>query len=331
MPSRWGSLVYKAMAHLPVLLRETIDLLKLRSGDQVIDCTVGEGGHSHEIIQAVSPSGRLLGIDLDPENIKRVKKEFGNRTVLINDNFSNLKKIVEKYKFFPVQAILMDLGWSARQFEESGRGFSFQKDEPLDMRYNTRISRASDANNLRMLTADTAEQIVNKWSEDEIGRILREYGEERNWREIARVIVRSRKERPIKTTGDLVQIIQSSEFSAKGARLPDGQGSALGERVRNSKIHPATKTFQSLRIAVNDELNNLRQALPQAMEILAPGGRLAIISFHSLEDRIVKQFFKSQSGQTLTIITKKPIRPSREEITANPRSRSAKLRVVGKI
>lgn len=309
------------MAHFPVLLRDTINLLCLQPGDKVIDATFGEGGHSREILKKIGPEGWLLGIDADADNIARAKKipKFNKRVILVNDNFCYLKKIAEKHNFYPVQAILMDLGWASRQFEESGRGFSFLRDEPLDMRYDrkSQISNLKSQINFKSQIQNsklTASIIVNEWSEAEIGRILREYGEERNWREIARAIVVARQKAPIKTTQDLVNLVLSLKL-----------------KVRNSRLHPATKVFQALRIAVNDELNNLRQVLPQAREILAPGGRLAVISFHSLEDRIVKQFFKSQSGKILKIITKKPITPSREEIKANPRSRSAKLRVAEKI
>lgn len=288
------------MPHLPVLLRDIINLLVLKPGSRIIDCTFGDGGHSRAILQS-TPDIRLLGIDTDSQNIARAKKqkEF-EKIILVNDNFRNLKGIALKNNFTEVDAVVMDLGWSSTQFEESGRGFSFLRDEPLDMRLG-----ASDL---------TAEEILNKWTEEEIGRALREYGEEHAWKKIAKVIVDKRRERPIITTGQLVEIIL-----------------AIRPRLsRDAKIHPATKTFQALRIAVNDELNALKQALPQAVEILKSRGRLAVISFHSLEDRIVKHFFQSQI-KSLSIITKKPIVPSRAEILANPRCRSAKLRVAEKI
>jgi 16S rRNA (cytosine1402-N4)-methyltransferase len=286
------------MPHLPVLLRDTINLLVLKPGSRNIDCTFGDGGHSRAILQS-APDIQLLGIDTDAANIIRAKKqkEF-KKVILVNDNFRNLKEIALKNNFVGVDAVIMDLGWSSTQFEKSGRGFSFLRDEPLDMRLG-----------VGELTAD---EILNKWSESEIGKILREYGEERNWKKIAKTIVDYRRERPIKTTGQLVKILFSLRLGQQG------------------KIHPATKTFQALRIAVNDELNALKQALPQAVEILKSGGRLAVISFHSLEDRIVKRFFQSQI-KNLKIITKKPIVPSREETLENPRSRSAKLRVAEKI
>ncbi|MEK7189631.1 MAG: 16S rRNA (cytosine(1402)-N(4))-methyltransferase RsmH [Patescibacteria group bacterium] len=285
------------MPHLPVLLRDTINLLVLRPGSRNIDCTFGDGGHSRAILQS-APDIQLLGIDTDAKNISRAKKqkEF-KKVILVNDNFRNLKEIALENNFIGVDGILMDLGWSSTQFAESGRGFSFLRDEPLDMRLG-----AGDL---------TAEEILNKWPESEIGKILREYGEERNWAKIAQAIVDYRHAKPIKTTGQLVEILFTLRLGQHG------------------KINPATKTFQALRIAVNDELNALKLALPQAVEILSSGGRLAVISFHSLEDRIVKRFF--QNNKSLKIITKKPIVPSREETLENPRSRSAKLRVAEKI
>jgi len=214
--------------------------------------------------------------------------------ILVNDSYVNLAETVRKQRFKPVSGILFDLGFSSWHLEESGRGFSFEKNEPLDMRYNPE-------NPL------TAEKIVNNWSEREIEKILREYGEERFTKRIAREIIQERKIKPIKTTFQLVETIKKS----------------TPIWYHHRRIHPATRTFQALRIAVNDELNNLKKALPQAVEILEKDGRLAVISFHSLEDRIVKNFFR----ENLKILTKKPIRPSLEEIEINPRSRSAKLRV----
>ncbi len=287
------------MPHLPVLLRDIINLLVLKPGSRNIDCTFGDGGHSRAILQSARDV-QLLGIDTDAENISRAKKqkEFDHeKVILVNDNFRRLKAIALKNNFTEADAILMDLGWSSTQFAESGRGFSFLRDEPLDMRLG--------------FGSLTAAEILNNWTEEEIGKILREYGEERAWKKITKAIVDKRRVQPITTTGQLVEII-----------------SALGER--QGKIHPVTKTFQALRIAVNDELNALKEALPQAVEILKSGGRLAVISFHSLEDRIVKRFFQSKN-KSLKIITKKPIIASRAEILANPSSRSAKLRVAEKI
>lgn len=298
------------MPHSPVLLRQIIYLLALCPGDKVIDCTVGEGGHAYEILKAIGPKGKLLALDADKENIARVQenlKEFSN-VIFVNNNFVHLKDVVAQYEFDSIKAILIDLGWSIRQFEESGRGFSFLRDEPLDMRLG--------AGEL------TAAEILNDWPEADIGKILREYGEEKKWKEIARSIVRYRKQQPFKTTLQLVEIIKELEI-----RNPPA-----GKAGYESGINPATKTFQALRIAVNDELNNLKKVLPQAVEVLTPGGRLAVITFHSLEDRIVKQYFKSVGWRTkIKLITKKPIVAEPEELKINPRARSAKLRVVERL
>ncbi len=299
------------MPHSPVLLRQTIHLLALHSGDKIIDCTVGEGGHAREILKAIGPKGKLLAIDADKENIARTRtnlKEFTN-VVFVNSNFVHLKDIAATQQFDSVKAILMDLGWSMSQFESSGRGFSFLRDEPLDMRLNKFPNPNSQFPNL------TAADILNNWSEEEIGKILREYGEEKNWRRIAKEIVKARKIRPIKTTQDLVSIIGNWKLE-----------------IGNYRRHPATQTFQALRIAVNDELGNLKTALPQAIELLEKGGRLAVITFHSLEDRIVKQFFQNINQQNkIKLITKKPVVAEPEELKINPRARSAKLRVIEKV
>jgi len=289
--------------HIPVLQKEVIQYLDPKPNQNFIDCTIGEGGHSLAITERISPNGRVLGIDWSPELIQELK--IKNNLVLVCDNFVNLRSVVEKYKFKPIHGILFDLGMSSWHLEESGKGFSFQREEPLDMRYNLQ-------NQL------TAEKILNYWSKFEIEKILKEYGEEKFARQIAKVIIEERKIKPIKNTLQIVEIIKK----------------AVPKRYLDQKIHFATRTFQALRITVNDELNNLKKALPQALEILEPKGRLVVISFHSLEDRIVKNFFKQQTMEGLPkikILTKKPIRPSIEEIKINPRSRSAKLRAAQKL
>lgn len=268
-------------------------------GDKVIDCTFGDGGHTREILRKVGAEGCVLAIDTDKENIVRGKNRFGavGNLILVNENFVHLKKIAVENSFDQVQAVLLDLGWSSTQFTESGRGFSFLKDEPLDMRLGQ--------------AGKTAAEILNYYKEEDLGRIFREYGEERQWKKMAKAIVDFRKRETIKTSGQLAGLVEI----------------VLGGK--KSKIHPATKIFQALRIAVNDELRVLRETLPQVLEVLAPGGRLAIISFHSLEDRIVKRFLQTQAGK-IKIINKKPITPSAEELKSNPRSRSAKLRLAEK-
>lgn len=279
--------------HIPVLQKEVIGYLDPKPNENFIDATLGEGGHATAILEKIKPRGKVLGIDFEI----RVKAQ--DRLILAGGNFADLKEIVRENKFSSVSGILFDLGLSSWHLEESGRGLSFQKNEPLDMRFDLNSQL-------------TAERILSYWSFQEIERILKEYGEEQFSVPIAKEIIEARKLRIIKNTGQLVGIIKK----------------ATPGWYQRQKISPATKTFQALRIAVNDELNNFKKALPQAMEILKNGGRLAIISFHSLEDRIVKDFFENNS---LKILTKKPVAPTLEEIKSNPRSRSAKLRVAEKI
>ena len=283
--------------HIPVLQKEVVKYLDPKTNENFIDCTVGEAGHSLAILELNGPKGKVLGIDRDKNQILKLKKI--ERLVLINDNFSNLKEIVEKEKFHSVSGILFDLGMASSHLEESGRGFSFLKKEPLDMRYN-------------LENPLTAEKILNYWSELDIEKILEEYGEEKFSSQIAKEVIRQRKVRPISNTFQLVDILKT----------------AIPYKYQHQRIHFATRTFQALRIAVNDELEHFKKALPQATEILNKGGRLAVISFHSLEDRIVKFFFKEKllTGE-LKILTKKPIGPGEQEIKINPRSRSGKLRV----
>lgn len=299
------------MIHIPVLQKEVLEYLAPEPNQNFIDCTIGQGGHTLAILEKIAPYGKILGIDFDSEILKclklRIKHLLEKRLILVCDNFANLKKIVKKYNFKKVQGILFDLGISNWHLEKSGRGFSFLRNEALDMRYRIvhfrRPSKSHDSL--------TAEEIVNDYSVQEIKKILREYGEERFAKRISQKIVEERKKRKIKTTFQLVEIIKI----------------VVPGWYRHKKIHFATKTFQALRIAVNGELNNLEKVLPQALEILEPQGRLVVISFHSLEDRISKNFLRDNSKKgLLKILTKKPIRPTIIEIEINPRSRSAKLR-----
>jgi len=293
------------MIHTPVLKKEVIEYLKPKPNENFIDCTVGEGGHAASILERNRSKGKVLGIELDPELYQQLKQTAAvpNRLILINDSYVNLKEIVKECEFKPVQGILFDLGMSSWHLEKSKKGFSFLRNEPLDMRYDSK-----NQNDL------TAYKVINEYSQEEIEKILSEYGEERFSKQIAREIVRTRKIRPIKTTFDLVGIIKR----------------AIPYRYLHQKIHFATRTFQALRIAVNNELENLKEGLSQSLEILEAGGRLVVISFHSLEDRIVKRFFKEKS-LSLEILTKKPITPLEIETKINPRSRSAKLRAATKI
>lgn len=291
--------------HFPVMKEEVIQLLNPKPGEIFVDCTLGEGGHSVAILERNKPHGKVLGIDSDPEILEKLKlkvkdTEFAERLILVCENFANLGKIIRKYDFKPVSGVLFDLGLSSWHLEESGRGFSFLRNEPLDMRYNPS-------------NALTAEAIVNFWSLKEIEKILRLYGQERFSRRIAEEIVKSR---PLKTTVDLVMAVER----------------ATPSWYHRGRIHFATKTFQALRIAVNSELENLEKALPQALDIMESGGRLVAIAFHSLEDRIVKNFMRNKAKEgALKILTKKPVRPSREEVAENPRSRSARLRAAVKV
>ncbi|OIO48617.1 MAG: 16S rRNA (cytosine(1402)-N(4))-methyltransferase [Parcubacteria group bacterium CG1_02_40_82] len=293
--------------HIPVLQKEVLEFLSPKADENFIDATIGGGGHAFEILKHTAPNGKLLGIDVNLAAIEDLKEkikneEIKNRLILICGNFSNLQNIVRDFNFNSVRGVLADLGFSSGEIETSGRGFSFLRDEPLDMRYGK--------NEL------TAEKIINNWSDQDLTKIFREYGEERFADKIAAAIVRDRKTKRIETTFELVRIIrQSTPYFYHRRRL-----------------HPATKVFQALRIAVNDELNNLNKFLPQVLDVLVSGGRLAIISFHSLEDRIVKNFLKEKKREGLIeILTKKVTRPRHEEIAQNPRARSAKLRAAIKI
>ncbi len=309
--------------HQPVLVKEVLECLKPQPGENFVDCTFGFGGHSLEILKRNKPDGKVLGIERDkkildlikdcPKNDVLVPRTSFFRTVLgnkrlifANNNFKNLKQIVKKYEFNRINGILFDLGVSSWHFEQSGRGFTFQIDEPLVMNYKSGIKNQEL----------TAQEIVNQWPEQELIRIFREYGEERHSRRIAQLICQSRRIKPIKTTKQLVEIIKK----------------AVPKKYQYRRIHFATRVFQALRIAVNNELDNLESVLPQALEILEKNGRLVIISFHSLEDRLVKNFFRDSAKKgLLEILTKKPITPNQEEIRSNPRSRSAKLRAAVKI
>lgn len=291
--------------HIPVLLKEVVAALAVQANDNVVDCTVGAGGHSAAMLELTAPNGKLLGLDLDEaalDSARKTLERFGSRAMLVRENYANVRRVLLSQSFGPVQAALLDLGFSSIEIDDPSRGFSFRFDGPLDMRFDDR----QDV---------TAVSIVNSWSPDELAELLTEYGEERFARNIAKGIVDRRREKRLLTTLDLVETIESS----------------VPGFYRRGKIHPATKTFQALRIAVNDELGTIREALPELLAALEPGGRLAVISFHSLEDRIVKHFFRDEAKkETLEVLTKRPIEAGEEEVAANPRSRSAKMRVVRK-
>lgn len=304
-----------ASSHTPVMLPEVLKALNVQPGGRYIDCTLGGGGHAAAILDHSSPGGQLLGIDADPDALETARERlqhYKESILLVNDNFVNLQSICIKYDFFPVHGILLDLGLSSLQLNGEDRGFSFQHDDPLDMRFNPEQ---------KVSAAD----IVNATPEARLANIIRNYGEESQSNRIARYIV---NERPIKTTRQLAELVEK----------------AVGRRGR---IHPATKTFQALRIAVNHELEYLESVLRQALDLLGYEGRLVVISYHSLEDRIVKQFMQKEAkgcicppgtpvcvcGHTprLRLINRKVIIPTETEIRANPRSRSAKLRAAERI
>ena len=302
--------------HVPVLLDEVIAGLRPQRGGYFVDCTVGLGGHAAAILERISPSGRLLGIDADPEAIKVSQdklSDYGEAVTLVNDNFVNLEAICTRYHFHPVDGILFDLGVSSLQLDTAERGFSFHLDAPLNMRFDPGQEL-------------TASDIVNSSSEQELAKLIAKYGEERHSRRIARYIVRNR---PIATTVELARLV------------------AQASGGKRAKIHPATRTFMALRIAVNSELQNLEPAFTQTLNLLRPGGRLVVISYHSLEDRIAKQFMRCAASSclcppgtitcccghvpSLKLISRKVIKPTSLEMESNPRSRSAKLRIAERL
>lgn len=305
--------------HVPVLLPQVLEGLRVTSGGQFVDCTVNGGGHAAGILSQSTPAGHLLGLDVDPQALVRGAarlREFGERVVLKRSNFAQLHSVADLTGFRRVQGILFDLGLSSLQIASADRGFSWQQEGPLDMRMDPG----------QELTAAT---IVNSWDQESLANVIWNFGEERYARRIARRIVEQRRERPLTLVADLAGIVQS----------------VYGKRWH--RIHPATRTFQALRIAVNGELDHLQHALEQARDLLAHGGRLVVIAFHSLEDRTVKRFMQRASGkcvcpgnipqcvcnpsESLRILTRKPVRPDRAEIASNPRSRSARLRIAERI
>ena len=295
--------------HIPVLLKESTECLNPKQGDVILDATINGGGHSEEMLKMIGEKGKLIGIDQDDEVLNKLKKKWKDRKniLLARDNFRNLDKVLESLKIEKINGALFDIGVSSSQIDESGRGFSFQKDEPLLMTMKSRI----EPDDL------TAKEIVNIWSEKDLADTIWKYGEERFSRRIAKNIVRRRKAKKFETTMELVDAIRESVPSF----------------YRNGrKINCATRTFQALRIAVNDELGALKEGMEKAWSFLQGGGSLAVVSFHSLEDRIVKNYFKELAAKNEgKIMAKKPIIPTEEEKKANPRSRSAKLRAIKKV
>lgn len=292
-------------SHLPVLVEEVSFLLRPRRGGWVVDATVGIGGHAEALLERSEPAIRLLGIDRDPESLALARRRlarFGSRVVLHGGNFRQLATLARSAGVTEAETVLLDLGVSSYQLEASGRGFSFQTDAPLDMRFDPSEGRP-------------AAELLRRVSEAELARIFFEYGEEPHARRVGRAIATRRGRAPIATTQDLVEVVKAS----------------VPRRAWPRRSHVATRVFQALRMAVNDELGALAEALPQAARLLAPGGRLGVLSFHSGEDRVVKQTFKTLAAGPYAVLTPSPIRPSRDEVRANPRARSAKLRILERV
>lgn len=299
------------MQHITVLKHEAIQTLNLSKGSVIVDCTLGSGGHAETILSQLGKHGTYIGIDVDEAAIENAKGKFAGYQAtihLVNDNFKNVHSILEKLGYASVDAILADLGWRMEQFTgEQGlpRGFSFNSDQPLAMTFGNPTTYSF-----------TAADIVNDWAEEDIANVIYGYGQDRFARRIARAIVAARKLAPITNAKELGQLVYD----------------AVPSMARHGRTHPATKTFQALRIAVNDEFDSLKDLLLDGFSALSTGGRMAIISFHSLEDRIVKETFKTYvRDQTGVLVHKKPIAPTKEELQANPRARSAKLRTIEKV
>jgi 16S rRNA (cytosine1402-N4)-methyltransferase len=291
------------MAHVTVLLDEAIAALPVERAGTIIDCTYGGGGHSAAILARLPKQGRLVSFDVDQTALDATPATDPRHT-LVCANFRQLGEILGKHNIEKVDGILADLGWRTEQFEAGNKGFSFSADEPLLMTFGDPATHVF-----------TAYDVVNDWSEENLADIIYAYGQERAARRITRRIVTAREAGPIETARQLAEIVE--------AAVP---------KLRHQRIHPATKTFQAIRIAVNDELGALKDLVTEGFELLNPGGRLAIITFHSLEDRLVKQAFRDyQHDHRGTVLTKKPIVPTDEEVAANPRARSAKLRVIEKL
>lgn len=304
--------------HQPVLLRETVEQLAVRSGGVYLDATVGEGGHASAVLTASAPDGVVLGIDWDPRSLAYSRQrlsEYGQRFIAIQGNYADMVPMARSAGIEQVDGVLLDLGFSSRQVEGEGYGFSFQKDEPLDMRYDP-VGQSL-----------TAAQIVNSYSQEELARVFFEYGEEPRSRVIARNIV---QQRPINTTRELAELVSRAVRPRRGQH-----------------IHPATRVFQALRIAVNDELSNVKAGLAAAIQLLVTGGRLVVISYHSLEDRLVKDTLTREAATcicppelpvcvcqhqpSIRLVQRRIIRPGASEVAQNPRSRSARMRVAERV
>jgi len=290
--------------HIPVLADEVTFLLRPRRGGWVVDGTVGMGGHAERLLERAGGDSRLLGIDRDPEALARAARRlarFGARVILERGSFRHLAALAARAGVDRATSVLLDLGLSSYQLDDSGRGFSFQGDEPLDMRFDP-------------AEGQTAADLLGRLTADQIARLLVEYGEERHAHRIARALVEQRRRAPVRTTADLVSVVKR----------------AVPRAAWSKRTHVATRTFQAVRMAVNDEPTALSEALPQAAALLEDGGRLGVISFHSGEDRVVKRAFRSLAGRGFVELEPSPVTAGREETTQNPRARSAKLRVLAR-
>ncbi len=309
------------LGHVPVMVNEVVELLRPAPGNVIVDCTVGGGGHASALLPRIVPGGRLIGIDRDPRTLATARDRlapFGDAVTLVHGNFGDLGVILAGLDLGGVDAVLFDLGVSSFQLDEPERGFTYRTDAPLDMRMDPG-------------SPTSAAEIVNTWPAQELARILREFGEERWAGRIAAAIVRAREKAPLSTTGELAAVVKD----------------AIPAAARRSGPHPARRTFQALRIAVNAELDALQQGLAAAIDALLPGGRVAVISFHSLEDRIVKRTFAELAAgcrcppelpecrcgrqARLRVLTRKPVTPTHDEVAANPRARSARLRAAERL
>ena len=292
--------------HIPVMAKEVEEYLNLPENGSFADCTLGLGGHSLRMLSRLGPLGKIVGIDCDLQAMQQAKENlsaYAQQCIFVHDNFRNLDSILEKLGIRQVDGILLDLGLSSFQLDNPQRGFSIKSDGPLDMRMDQDFASEYLS----------AKDLINSSSEEEIATILKEYGEERFYKRIARAIV---AQRPLQTTRELVEVVLR----------------ALPYRMGRAKIHPATRTFQALRIAVNKELESLAIVLSKGIDHLKSGGRMGVISFHSLEDRIVKHKFQALAREgKVKLMTKKPMRPTEEEAAQNPRARSARFRVAEKI
>ncbi len=288
------------------MLKEVMEYLLPEAGDIILDATLGGGGHSQSILKKITPGGKLIALDMDPDAIERgveLLEDFKDSVVYVNNNFRNVDKILGANNIKRIDGAVFDLGVSSFQIDLAEKGFSFLREGPLDMRFDPEQDLS-------------AKDVVNTFSSEELVDIIREYGEERHAKLVARAICAARKAKKIETTGELTEIVQR----------------AVGSKYRSQKIHAACRTFQGLRIYVNDELAALEEALNKTIELLSPTARICVIAFHSLEDRIVKNIFRMRAKNgDLNLIVKKPLRPGIEEVQANSRSRSAKFRVAERI